>query len=33
MKRFHNTFFDFGVSIAIAGLVLAAVGVIAEYYW
>ena len=33
MKRFHNTFFDFGLSIAIAGLVLAGVAVFAEYYW
>lgn len=33
MKRFQHTFFDFGLGIAIAGLVLAGVAVVAEYYW
>ncbi len=33
MKRSQNTFYDFGLTIAIIGLALAGIGVIAEYYW
>jgi hypothetical protein len=32
MKRFQHTFFDFGLAVAIAGLALFTVGMIAEYY-
>jgi hypothetical protein len=32
MKHFKHTFFDFGIAIAIAGLVLAGVAVVTEFY-
>lgn len=32
MKRFQHTCFDFGIAVAIAGLALFTVGMVAEYY-
>jgi hypothetical protein len=32
MKRFQHTFFDFGLAIAIAGLVLGVVAIVSEHY-
>ncbi len=34
MKKFHKNgvFFDFGIAIAVAGLVIFGVGIAAEYY-
>ena len=32
MKRFQHTFFDFGLAVAIGGLVLFGIGMVAEYY-
>jgi hypothetical protein len=32
MKHFKHTFFDFGIVIAIVGLVMAGVAVVTEYY-
>jgi hypothetical protein len=33
MKKFHNTFFDFGLAVAIGALVVAGIAVGIEYYW
>jgi hypothetical protein len=32
MKHFKHTFYDFGLIVAIAGVTLAVVGIVSEFY-